>query len=153
MNKITLDKLLFLVGTVIFQISISSVFSSTPQLFIDDYAVIDSSRIVVRYSLEFVANHNKPETIDNDIIVLEIGSKISKSYSYGLYKHDSIATMNKNSAQPFFKARVPPLEVLKTTQLAIIPLFTGLQIIRNQFLFIKTLWISIGNSYLSENKL
>lgn len=113
MNKITLDKLLFLAGTVIFQISISSVFSSNPQLFIDDYAVIDSSRIVVRYSLEFVANPNKPETIDNDIIVLEIGSKISKSYSYGLYKHDSIATMNKNSAQPFFKARVPPLEVFK----------------------------------------
>lgn len=87
---------------------------ANPPVIIDAYEVLDTSRLVVRYSFEFVADADKPDNIDSNIQLLEIGPKVSKSYSYGLYKHDSIATVNKNSCGvPGFRARVPAMEVFK----------------------------------------
>lgn len=87
---------------------------ANPPLIIDAFEVLETSRFVVRYSFEFVADADKPDNIDSDIQILEIGPKVSKSYSYGLYKHDSIATINRNSSGvPGFRARVPAMEVYK----------------------------------------
>ncbi|MFW6369975.1 MAG: GLPGLI family protein [Bacteroidota bacterium] len=82
--------------------------------FIDEYNIVDSSRVIVQYSLEFVNDPNNPGSVDTDIIILEIGTKVSKSYSYSLLKHDSIATANKRSSGvPMLQIAVPPVEVFK----------------------------------------
>ena len=82
--------------------------------FIDEYSILDSSRVIVQYSLEFVNDPNNPGSVDTDIIILEIGTKVSKSYSYSLLTHDSIATANKRSSGvPMLQIAVPPLEVFK----------------------------------------
>jgi GLPGLI family protein len=87
---------------------------SNPILFIDGYDVLDTTRFIVRYRLEVVPNIERPEATDSDIIILEIGSRITKSYSYGLFRHDSIATRNKHrDAHAGFRSRVPTLEVFK----------------------------------------
>jgi GLPGLI family protein len=110
-----MKKILTLLFNVILFIVITIIsLKANEPLSIDAYEVLDTSRLVIRYSFEFVADADKPTIIDEDILILEIGNKISKSYSYGLYKHDSIATMNKNSSGvPGFRARVPAMEVFK----------------------------------------
>lgn len=86
-----------------------------PQSIID-YKAVDSSKYVVRYSLEFVNNPNRPEIKDSDIIILEVGKNVSKSYSYNLFKFDSIFTNGKNkgiASVPLLQKSVPPVEVYK----------------------------------------
>lgn len=83
---------------------------------INDFKVVDSSKYVIKYSLEFVSNPDKPEIKDNDIILLEIGENVSKSYSYSLFKYDSIFTDGKYKgaqALPLLQISVPPVEVFK----------------------------------------
>lgn len=84
--------------------------------YIDEFVILDSSRVVIQYSLDFIANPNKPFNVDSDIVLLEIGSNISKSYSYGLFKHDSIATANKDRDTRELRIPVPSIEVLKNAQ-------------------------------------
>lgn len=86
-----------------------------PQSIID-YKVVDSSKYVIKYSLDFTNNPDKPEKKDSDIIVLEIGKNVSKSYSYNLFKFDSIYTNGKNKgieSVPLLQKSVPPVEVFK----------------------------------------
>ncbi len=86
-----------------------------PQSIID-YKIVDTSKYVIQYSLDFVNDPDKPETKDSDIIVLEIGKYISKSYSYNLLKFDSIFTIGKKKgkeALPLIQKSVPPVEVFK----------------------------------------
>ncbi len=83
--------------TFFFCIFFCSLFQTTAQRgisanFIDEFIILDTTRLVVTYSLDMVVDAQNPGEIDNDIIVLEIGTRISKSYSYGLYKYDSIAS-------------------------------------------------------------
>ncbi|TVQ08148.1 MAG: hypothetical protein EA361_17190, partial [Bacteroidetes bacterium] len=90
--------------------------TGTPFRIIDDFSALDSTRFIVTYSLDFFHNPDKPGAIDSDIIILEIGYRLSKSYSYGLFKHDSIATtINKRggSSAPNLQKAVPPMEVFK----------------------------------------
>ena len=104
---------LLLSAALISCISLFDIKATSP-LDIDEFDVLDTSRLVIKYSFEFVADAEKPDNIGLDVLILEIGPKISKSYSYGLFKHDSIATMNKNSpGVPRFRPRVPPMEVFK----------------------------------------
>lgn len=94
-------------------------FSSNAQMMvmsknIDDYEVLDTSILVVRYSLDFIVDEEEPENIDSDIRILEIGTKLSKSYSYRLFKHDSILTAHKGSSGvPFLQVAVPPVQIFK----------------------------------------
>lgn len=82
--------------------------------FIDDYLVLDTTKMIVKYQVEVVPNIEKPDITDTDIVILQIGSQISKSYSYGLYKNDSLATTNKNlQAYKSFSSGVPTIEVFK----------------------------------------
>ncbi|HAL64614.1 MAG: Uncharacterized protein XD81_1480 [Bacteroidetes bacterium 38_7] len=83
---------------------------------INDYKVVDSSKYVIKYSLDFTNNPDKPEKKDSDIIVLEIGKCVSKSYSYNLFKFDSIYTNGKNNgieSVRLLQKSVPPVEVFK----------------------------------------
>lgn len=87
----------------------------SPQSIID-YKVLGSSKYVIKYSLDFINNPDKPEIKDSDIIVLEIGETVSKSYSYNLFKFDSIYTNGKNrgiASAPLLQKSVPPVEVFK----------------------------------------
>jgi len=110
----TKAELCFFICLLFLQISTSLFLRANTPIIIDAYEVLDSTRFVVRYSFEFVADADKPDNIDSDIQMLEIGAKVSKSYSYGLYKLYSIATINRNSSGvPGFRARVLAMEVLK----------------------------------------
>jgi GLPGLI family protein len=106
---------LFLILNVIFLSGLSSIAQMVvmPRE-IDNYIVVDSSRIVVKYTLDFIRDPEKPLSIDKDIVVLEIGSVASKSYSNKLFTHDSVATKNKRSqGVPMLQVAVPPVEVFK----------------------------------------
>lgn len=83
---------------------------------ITDYKIVDTSKYVIKYSLDFINNPDKPAIKDSDIIVLEIGENVSKSYSYNLFKFDSIYTNGKNKrieSLPLLQKSVPPVEVFK----------------------------------------
>lgn len=83
---------------------------------ISDYQVVDSGRFVIRYSLDFVEDPDKLTVKESDIILLELGKNISKSYSYNLYRFDSILTDGVSKGTPglpFIQKTVPPLEVFK----------------------------------------
>jgi len=87
---------------------------------IDDFIIIDSTRFVVQYSFEWVVFPDKPENLSSDITVLEIGTRVSKSYSYGVFMHDSIATANiRASGVPSFGQAVEPVEVFKNHPIGI----------------------------------
>ncbi len=108
------NQIFFIFIVIFFQVSTLTGLMGNPPTFIDEYKIIDSTRFMVRYSFEIVPDTAKPDDIDSDIQILEIGHQTSKSYSYGLYKHDSIATANKHAdAVPGFRGRVPPVEVFK----------------------------------------
>ena len=109
MNKLIL---LVVIITLCYPISLTAQLPTSPKS-IDEYVILDTTRVVVKYSLYFVVNPEKPETIDTDIVVLEIGHKVSKSYSYLLFKYDSIATASTADNVPMLQKRVPPIEVFK----------------------------------------
>lgn len=87
--------------------------TTTDHNYITDYSILDSSKLVVKYSLDFISNPDKPKGVHNDIIILEIGASLSKSYSYSLFKHDSVATYTSANAVPKLQVSVPPMEVFK----------------------------------------
>ncbi len=83
---------------------------------VNDFKVVDSSIYVIEYSLDFVINPDSPDKKESDIIVLEIGKNVSKSYSYNLLKYDSIYTNGKTrgvESVPLLQLPVPPVEVFK----------------------------------------
>lgn len=80
---------------------------------IDKYQILDSAIYKVTYELDFVKDPEKNEK-ETDIVVLEIGDHLSKSYSQTLYDADSVATawiaMGRD-VFPSIKKYVPPMEV------------------------------------------
>ncbi|MDR2084661.1 MAG: GLPGLI family protein [Bacteroidales bacterium] len=87
-----------------------------PSKLINEYNVLDTSIIRVAYSLDIINNIEKPLDITNDIIYLEIGDKLSKSYSYTLFSYDSIATVQYYKgakAFPLCQKTILPMEVFK----------------------------------------
>lgn len=82
---------------------------------IDKYKVIDSTAYIITYKLDYILDINRKEQ-RNDIIFLEIGNHISKSYSKTLYDADSVASAwmrRKSDVVPSIKKYVPPMEVYK----------------------------------------
>jgi len=74
-------------------ISFVSLGQGISPLEIYNYKKIDDCKYQVKYNLKLVNNLKKPENKKSDVLILEIGQNIAKSYSYGLYKYDSIATV------------------------------------------------------------
>jgi GLPGLI family protein len=114
-DKMKTKLFLFVVmGVFSWQIMPSQAQLTSPALDIIDFVALDSTRFIVKYSLDFIGNPEKPETPDHDVLILEIGREISKSYSYGLFKYDSIRTACKNcDAVPGIRVPVPTIEVFK----------------------------------------
>ncbi len=106
------NRIIFLMFVFYHTIPATAQFNAFPNE-INHFVVLDSSGFVIKYSLDFILNPLKPEEIDRDIIILEIGHHISKSYSYGLYKQDSIATACINCDHPILQTSVPAIEIFK----------------------------------------
>ncbi|MCQ2305909.1 MAG: GLPGLI family protein [Bacteroidales bacterium] len=62
-------------------------------MFLEDYIKIGQTEFVVLYDLSMVVDTTQPQEKQIDQVVLEIGKGVSKSYSYSLYRYDSIVTM------------------------------------------------------------
>ena len=80
------------------------------------YIVLDSAGYIITY--EMIATHNiaKPNDKSRDIQILQIGSKISKTFSKPLYDNDSICTaMLKKGATaiPILQDLVSPEDIYK----------------------------------------
>lgn len=83
---------------------------------LDNYKVIDTSLITITYEVKIVVDTNKPNEIEEDLLVLQIGKRISKSYSQFIFQADSISTeaiKNGRATSPIFQGIVPPIEVYK----------------------------------------
>ncbi|WP_307984277.1 GLPGLI family protein [uncultured Bacteroides sp.] len=83
---------------------------------IDKYTVIDTINYFVTYELTIVNNPEESKKPAKDIVVLEVGNKILKSYSKLLYQADSInsiLTKKGTRAVPLFQELVPPVIVYK----------------------------------------
>lgn len=83
---------------------------------LDKFKVVDSSILTITYDVNIVIDTTKPSDMQNEILVLQIGENISKSYSKLLFQADSIYTeyIKKGLAQlPKFPRNVPPVEVYK----------------------------------------
>ncbi|MGI6718100.1 MAG: GLPGLI family protein [Bacteroidales bacterium] len=84
---------------------------------IDNYEVLDSSKLVVSYSLEIVNDTVNPNHNTKDKIILQVGNKMSKSHSEALYSCDSIGTsMRRKGARnvPLCSVNTIPEEIFKT---------------------------------------
>ncbi|MBR5782046.1 MAG: GLPGLI family protein [Bacteroidales bacterium] len=85
-------------------------------LSIDDYKQIGESQYVIVYEMSYVNDTSKLDKIYHDEIILEIGSELSKSYSYKTYRYDSTYTdSNRKGAHnyPSPKSSAFPVDVVK----------------------------------------
>ncbi len=83
---------------------------------LDKYKVIDTSLITITYEVKIVVDTNNSKEIQEDLLVLQIGKHISKSYSQFLFQTDSINTeaiKNGLATAPIFQGIVPPVEVYR----------------------------------------
>lgn len=83
---------------------------------LEKFKVIDSSILTITYNVNIVNDTTKPSDLQNDILVLQIGRNVSKSYSKQLFHADSVYTQNLKkglSKSPMFQGNVPPVEVYK----------------------------------------
>lgn len=82
---------------------------------LDKYQIIDTAKYVVTYRLSFIKDAESMKE-NNDIIILEIGNKYSKSYSSTLFEADSTAAewIKKGSnVIPRAKQSVPLEDIYK----------------------------------------
>jgi GLPGLI family protein len=84
-------------------------------LSLDKFKVIDSSILTITYDVNIVIDTAMPSNLQNDILVLQIGENISKSYSKLLFQADSVCTkkIEEGLTRPMFQGNVPPIEVYK----------------------------------------
>lgn len=83
----------------------------------DNYTIIDSCLYEVRYSLKTMPTHysGKKEPTE-DVCILQIGNKLSKSYSQTVYENDSLYTsLLKKGADsyPALQEVITPIEIYK----------------------------------------
>ena len=78
---------------VCFLVGLASYGQGITSLEIYNSKKMDDCKYQVKYNLKLVNNLKKPDNKKSDVLILEIGQNIAKSYSYGLYKYDSIATV------------------------------------------------------------
>ncbi len=82
----------------------------------DYYEIIGESQLVVVYDMAYINDTSKLDIKYYDEIILEVGDKLSKSYSHGLYKYDSTYTdSNRNGSYsyPSPKLSIFPVDVIK----------------------------------------
>ena len=83
---------------------------------IDKFSIIDTVQTNIIYSLKVITNPSKPENLIEDRCVLQIGQKISKTYSQLIYQHDSLITNLRKSRPerlPGLQKPVPPIEIYR----------------------------------------
>lgn len=104
-----------LIITIALSLCFKIMMSQSP-LSIDDYKVLGESQYVVVYQMEYIKDTAKSDKISRDEIILEIGSEMSKSYSYKTYRYDSTYTVsNRKGAHnyPSPKSSAFPVDVIK----------------------------------------
>lgn len=82
----------------------------------DNYTTLDTAKLIVTYSVSMVNDVKVKDEKTEDIQVLQIGKRYSKSFSKLQYEGDStyLAYMKKGArSAPWFQANVPPVEVYK----------------------------------------
>ncbi|MFW5761152.1 MAG: GLPGLI family protein [Cyclobacteriaceae bacterium] len=90
-------------------------FPVAPKL-LDKWKTLDSTILTITYEVEILNDTTMPDRTDTDILTLQIGSHISKSFSKHLFQADSIYTENIKkglSKSPMFQGSVPPVEIYK----------------------------------------
>ena len=58
----------------------------------DDFTLLDEGVCSVSYEVSYVLDSTKPDEKEKDVFRLDIGERWSKSYSYALFRYDSICT-------------------------------------------------------------
>lgn len=58
----------------------------------DDFTLLDEGICSVSYEVSYVLDSTKPAEKEKDVFRLDIGERWSKSYSYALFRYDSICT-------------------------------------------------------------
>ena len=65
----------------------------------DDFTLLDEGICSVSYEVLYMPDSTKPAEKEHDVFRLDIGEKWSKSYSYALFRHDSICTERVRKGQ------------------------------------------------------
>ena len=58
----------------------------------DDFTLLDEGICSVSYEVSYVLDSTKPAEKEKDVFRLDVGERWSKSYSYALFRYDSICT-------------------------------------------------------------
>lgn len=66
-----------------------------------DEKEIDKTLLTLTYEVVFIKDTTRPEKKTTDLMILDIGSKISKYYSYKQFKRDSIVKIDKENNASF----------------------------------------------------
>lgn len=82
-------------------ISIMAVLPLSAQRFMqtDDFTLLDEGVCSVSYEVLYVPDSTKPAEKEHDAFRLDIGERWSKSYSYALFRYDSICTERARKGQ------------------------------------------------------
>ena len=70
-------------------------------------AVLDSAKIRISYSLNYVSDSTKPQQVMKDRKVLLIGNEWTHFYSYYVHQADSAATANSDKGKTFSRFKMP----------------------------------------------
>lgn len=80
------------------------------------YTVLDSAGYIITYEMSAIHNKAKPNDKSRDVQILQIGRKISKTFSKPLYDNDSVCTalLKKGvTAIPIYQDLVSPEDIYK----------------------------------------
>lgn len=83
---------------------------------IDKYDVLDSAQFEATYKLQVLHNPKAPNKVIEDVCILQLGDKMTKSYSKTMYENDSVRTAwTKRGARntPSLQEGIIPIEVFK----------------------------------------
>ena len=106
-----------LIRLFLFILLSNSCLSQTIYIDIFDFKVFDNSNYILCYDVIMTSDSLNPSEKEYDKLILEIGKNGSKSYSYNLYKHDSVGSEYvKRGAEgiPSLRADYFPEDVYKT---------------------------------------
>lgn len=82
-------------------VSIIAVLPLSAQKFMqtDEFTLLDESVCSVSYEVLYAPDSTKPAEKEQDVFHLDIGERWSKSYSYALFRYDSICTVRARKGQ------------------------------------------------------
>ena len=86
----------------------------------DDFTLLDEGICSVSYEVSYVLDSTKPAEKEKDVFRLDVGERWSKSYSYALFRYDSICTKRTlkgqkdvSPVQGFRSMLTPPVFVFR----------------------------------------